>query len=335
MYNWRMRQFARALAAVIVAAFVLSGAPATQSSGLRLRPMLHAHNCYPEDGRWADRIERALGTGLSPLAIEQDLVWSGSRVMVSHGGTQTGTEPTLDQYFFARVAPTLDRLLREHRTETWPAIILHLDFKTNEPEHHRAVWDLLGRYERWLTTAPRVRDDVAQPLALGPLLVLTENGEGQARTFYDNVPVGGRLRIFGTVPAPAAAAGSRDVQLDAAANAPPATLIPSGQTNYRRWTNFPWMVVERGGQAEAGDWTQADAARLKAIVDRAHEVGLWVRFYTLNGHAPEQGQGWTASYNFGTLERAKVRWRAAIEAGVDFIATDQYEAFALELTSRR
>jgi RNA polymerase sigma factor (sigma-70 family) len=30
-----------------------------------------------------------------------------------------------------------------------------LDFKTNEPEHHAAVWELLGRYEDWLVTAPR------------------------------------------------------------------------------------------------------------------------------------------------------------------------------------
>jgi hypothetical protein len=337
MYNWRMRQYARAFVAVLVSGSVLVGAPATQSSSLRFRPMLHAHNCYPEDGRWTDRLERALGTGASPIAIEQDLVWAGGRVVVSHGGTPDGTEPTLDQYFFARVAPTLDRLLNEHRPETWPAVILHLDFKTNEPAHHRAVWDLLGRYERWLTTAPRVRDDVPQPLALGPLLVLTENGEGQSRTFYDDVPVGARLRIFGTVPTPAAAPGTRDAQLDAAVNAPPSTLIPSGQTNYRRWTNFPWSVVERGGQAEAGDWTTDDAARLKAIVDRAHALGLWVRFYTLNGHPPAQGQaqGWTTSYNFGTLERTTVRWRAAIDAGVDFIATDQYEALAAVLTSRR
>jgi hypothetical protein len=330
-----MRHHTRALASVIVFASVLSSTAGTQSSRLQLPPMLHAHNCYPEDGRWADRIDRALGTGRSPIAIEQDLVWSGARIVVSHGGTLTGTEPTLEQYFFARVAPTLDRLLNERRTETWPAMILHFDFKTNEPAHHRAVWDLLGRYERWLTTAPRTRDDVAQPLTLGPLLVLTENGEGQSRSFYDDVPVGGRLRIFGTVPAPPAPAGSRDAQLNAAVSAPPSTLIPAGQTNYRRWTNFPWTVVERGGQAEAGDWTPDDAARLDAIVDRAHALGLWVRFYTLNGHAPEQGQGWTASYNFGTLERAKVRWRAAIEAGVEFIATDQYEALAAELATRR
>src|SRR5687768_11864117 len=37
------------------------------------RSLLHAHNCYPEKGKWADRIERALNTGVSPLVIEQDV----------------------------------------------------------------------------------------------------------------------------------------------------------------------------------------------------------------------------------------------------------------------
>lgn len=294
--------------------------------------MLHAHNCYPEDGKWPDRIERALGTGLWPIAIEQDLVWSAATAepVVSHGVPLGGGEPTLEAHFFKRLAPVLDALLRDNRPESWPAVVLHLDFKTNEPEHHRAVWELLERYERWLTTAPRERDDgVVQPFRAGPLLVLTESGAGQEQTFNDAVPPGDRLRIFGTVP-PVALTSSSDREAAAIAAAP-ATLIPSGATNYRRWTNFSWLVVERGGQANAGDWTAADEARLRSLVDRAHAQGLWIRFYTLNGHAPAAALGWTASYNFGSLDRVRVRWRAAIDAGVDFTATDQYEDFAREL----
>jgi len=104
-------------------------------------------------------------------------------------------------------------------------------------------------------------------------------------------------------------------------------LITSGATNYRRWTNFAWAVVERGGQAEAGDWSADDDRRLRTIVERAHELGLWVRFYTLNGHPAGTGLGWTESYNFGSIDAVRARWRAAIAAGVDFIATDQYEEF--------
>ena len=41
---------------------------------LRNAPLLHAHNAYPEGGRWRDRIDRALATGL-PLVIEQDIAY--------------------------------------------------------------------------------------------------------------------------------------------------------------------------------------------------------------------------------------------------------------------
>ena len=299
--------------------------------------MLHAHNCYPDEGRWADRIDRALATGLRPIAIEQDVAWvagaSGpGRSVVAHNAQATGREPTLESYFFDKLRPIMEAALAANRRDTWPLVVLHLDFKTNERAHHQAIWDLLGRHERWLTTAPRVASDEMQPFTPGPLLVLTENGAGQSTVFYDEVPVGERLRIFGTVP-PAILTNStsREAQLDAAVQATPETLIPSGTTNYRRWINFSWMVVERGGQAQAGDWTTDDDRRLRSIVSRAHERGLWVRFYTLNGHAPDGSQGWTASYNFGSPDAARPRWQAAVAAGVDFIATDQYEELAAYL----
>lgn len=293
--------------------------------------MLHAHNCYPEQGQWADRLERALRTGVTPIAIEQDVAWDAYRGLpvVSHEAALTGSEPSLESHFFDRMAPLLDRALDEGRRDRWPLYVLHLDFKTNEPAHHRAVWNLLGRYERFLTTAPRVADGTArQPLSPGPLMVLTENGEGQASTFHDAVTVGSTLRIFGTLPPALVLPDDREARLEAIFNAAPEVLIPGRATNYRRWTNFPWAAVERGGQERAGAWTAADDARLRAIVGRAHAMDLWVRFYTLNGHAPDAGKGWSGSYNFGSLEAVRPRWRAAIDAGLDFVATDQYEEFA-------
>jgi len=107
-------------------------------------------------------------------------------------------------------------------------------------------------------------------------------------------------------------------------------------TNYRRWWNHPWKVVEPEGQPEAGDWTAGDAARLSQVVTAAHAAGLWIRFYTLDGFlaADEDRFGWFASYNFGSLDAAETRWRAAIAARVDFIATDQYEALASVVRTR-
>lgn len=325
-----------AFAAALLAASLLNVFfPATQARVPRT--WLHAHNCYPEEGQWLDRLDRALGTGYGSIAIEMDLAYQPAtgRAVVSHDRELDGREPSLEDYFFRRVAPAMDAALREGRQDTWPRLVLHLDFKTNEPQHHDALWALLGKYERWLTTAVRVEDPSrVQRLVPGPLLVLTENGEGQADVFHDRVRVGDRLRLFGTLPSalpPSSTAAEGRLR---AFEAAPEVLIPGPATNYRRWTNFPWSVIERGGQVSAADWTPADAVRLEAVAGRARAMGLWLRFYTLNGHAPAEGRGWTASYNFGSTEAVRVRWEAAADAGVDFIATDQYEALASLLSTR-
>jgi hypothetical protein len=199
------------------------------------RVLLHAHNCYPEDGRWTDRLDRALGTGRRPIVIEQDLAWArdasgAGRSVVSHDADLSGREPSLEEHFFARLRPIMTRALQENRRDTWPVVILHLDFKTNEPEHHEAVWRLLGTYEAWLTTAVRTVDpSVTSPLDAGPLLVLTEQGEGQELRFHARVAAGERLRLFGTVPGPALPDGDdRRARHAALVGTAADTLIPSG-----------------------------------------------------------------------------------------------------------
>jgi hypothetical protein len=324
------------LSLALIAMPIVSADQTASGGGLGSRTLLHAHNCYPDAGHWADRLDRALSTGVSPLAIEQDVMWvpatttTPGRSVVGHDTPPTGNEPTLEAYFFERMQPILDRALAENRRDAWPLFVLHLDFKSNEPEHHRFIREMLGRYERWLTTAPRTAAaSPPQPLIRGPLLVLTENGENQERVFYDEVPIGGRLRIFGTVaPSPVDLPKGEAARAAAQARLPVDSLVPSGATNYRRWTNHAWTVVEEGGPPKAGEWTAADQARLLAIVTRAHELGLWIRFYTLDGYEAAESRGWTDSYNFGSRLAAETRWRAAIAARVDLLATDQYEAIA-------
>jgi hypothetical protein len=173
------------------------------------------------------------------------------------------------------------------------------------------------------------------PLDVKPVLVLTGSAAEQQVAFHDRVPIGERLRLFGAIPVDVEAKVGRGREaVPKLAGLRPDELIAAGASNYRRWVNFPWAVVERGGQVEAGDWTADDGARLAALATRAHALGLWIRFYTLNGHTEADDRGWTRSYNFGTLDAARARWRAARDAGVDFIATDQYEALA-EVLARR
>ena len=309
----RSSEMMRALSLFIAVAFlaVLTAQPPGGGAPGR-RVLLDAHNAYPYQGRWNDRVDRALATG-TPLAIEQDLMWrpaSGAQPahsIVSHGEPFTGQEPTLRD-FFERIRPIVTKALASGSRDDWPLITLNLDFKDSQPDHFTAIWRLLGEYEPWLTTAPRMADGTSvQPLRIAPVLVLTGADPAQRAVFHDAVPIGSRLRLFGAV---------QPGRLEA--------------TNYLRWSNNPWSVVEPEGQTKAAEWNDADKNRLLSAVNAAHQEGLWIRFYTLNGHpaADGEGLGLTPSYNFGALDAAHTRWRAAIDAGVDFIATDQYEEFA-------
>ncbi len=165
--------------------------------------------------------------------------------------------------------------------------------------------------------------------ASGPLLVLTEDSDAQEEVFFKQVPVGKNLRLFGSAHTGTGLTGaSRDERNHFAATAAPEVLLAEKPTNYRRWWNNSWFEVEEGGQTRAGDWTPADNARLHALVDHAHKLGFWIRFYTLDGFTPATNRGWDQGYNFGSIEAARLRWRAALDAGVNLIASDQYEDLA-------
>jgi hypothetical protein len=292
------------------------------------RTVMDAHNCYPYYEWWGDRIDRALSAG-TPVAIEQDLAWhtdpktGRSWSVVTHGEPTSGTEPTMEKYFFERVQPIVEKALREGNHGNWPLITLNLDFKDNKPEHLAAVLSLLRKYQPWLTTTVKGPGEAdVQPLDVKPILVLTGESDAQQTVFYDQLQSGDQVLLFGAIHTegkdPAAA---------------PEILDPGKATNYRRWWNNPWKVVEAGGQANAGEWTAVKMNRLRALVEQAHANGLWIRFYTLDGATTAQlsCNGWFRSYNFGSLDTARVRWRAAIAAHVDYLASDEYELVAQEI----
>ena len=305
------------------------------------RLVLDAHNCYPYEGKWGDRLSRALSAGF-PVSIEQDLTWhvdpatGQGRSAISHSKETTGSEPGLRDYFFEGVRPVVERALARNNPSEWPLIILHFDFKSEEPPLLRAVWDLVGDYQGWITTAVKTNDArEAPPLEAKPILVVTEDSDRQEEVFYNQAPVGSKLRIFGSAHTRRLQAASRVERIHLAATTPPEVMLPTPATNYRRWWNNSWAEVEEGGQRRAGDWTTTDAYRLRALVDRAHRLGYWIRFYTLDGFAANEDRGWDEGYNFGSREAVTQRWKASIAAGVDFIATDQYEDLAAVLAGRK
>lgn len=286
------------------------------------RSVMDAHNCYPYFEWWSNRIDRALSAG-TPLAIEQDLGWytdsttGRSWSVVTHGELISGDEPTMEHYFFDRVRPIVVRALEQGNHGGWPIITLNLDFKDNKPEHLAAVRALLLKYRSWITEAPKRADpNIEQPLTVRPILVLTGEADAQQTVFCDQLKVGEPLLAFGAIHS-----ANKDP------NALSEIIDSERATNYRRWWNNPWNVVEHGGQQDAGEWTPDKMKRLRALVKRAHDNGLWIRFYTLDGATKEElsCHGWFRSYNFGSLAAARIRWQAAIAAGVDYIASDQYE----------
>jgi len=322
-------------ATAMAAALCGNAAPANLDFLNHNRSMVDAHNCYPYDGKWNDRVQRALKAGF-PVSIEQDVAWyvdpktGQGRVVVSHTPDPTGDEPTLRADFFEQVRPIVEKALAENNRAQWPLIVLHFDFKDNQPAILEAVWKLLGEYQPWLSTAVKTADPHhLSPIDRKPILVVTEDSDAQAKVFDDDVPVGGRLRLFGSAHTAEPPAGTTDEQrAHLAATARPDQLITGRATNYRRWWNGTWWEVEEGGQTKAGAWTRADDSRLRSLVDYAHRQGYWIRFYTLDGFDEAADQGWFPGYNFGSLQQVVPRWKAAVAAGVNFIATDQYEALS-------
>ena len=295
------------------------------------RSILDAHNCYPYFEWWHDRIDRALSAG-APLAIEQDLLWytdaktGKAWSVVSHGRPATGAEPTLREYFFERIRPLVEKALRDGNHGDWPLIRLNLDLKSEEPEHLAAIWGTLSEYREWLTSATKTPDPRKQePLDVRPLLVLTGESQAQKTAFYDQLPDGARLLVFGAVQT-----NTKDLA------AAPRVLAPDPADNYHRWWNNSWRVVENAGQENAGAWTAAKESRLAELVRYAHQHNLWIRFYTLDGatSAELSCHGWFRTYNFASKEAVVERWKAALRAGADYIASDQYEELAEVLRTR-
>src|ERR1700748_1278787 len=108
---------------------VTAGSAYAQKADLKFlnnnQPILDAHNCYPYEGHWNNRVYRALSSGF-PVSIEQDLAWyvdpatGKGRAVVSHSTKPSGREPALRDYFFEQVRPTIEKAIKENKKDTWP-----------------------------------------------------------------------------------------------------------------------------------------------------------------------------------------------------------------------
>ena len=220
------------------------------------KPLLDAHNCYPYKGEWKDRIDRALGTGF-PVGIEQDLAWyvdpktGKGRIAVTHTDEPTGEEPTLRDYFFERVRPIVEKALAENDRSHWPLIVVHFDFKSNQAPLLHAVWDLLGEYQGWITTAVKTADPHhLSPFEPKPLLVLTEVPDEQEEVFFNEVPVGAKLRLFGSAHTKEIPSEPKAEHERLLATLPPQELLPEPPDELPALVEQ--LVARSGGRRTAG-----------------------------------------------------------------------------------
>ena len=287
------------------------------------RALLDAHNAYPDRGRFADRIDVALATGLpvgdraGPGVVRGPRRRAGAagvaRIHVRRRRAHAGVV-----LLRARAAPGRGGARQRDRRPTGRS---SRSTSTSRPTS-RHTMPRCGRCwastRRWLTTAPRVADAAAvAPLQVGPVLVLTGSPDIQQVTFHDAVPVGRspaclrrhrRHRAAGIDAGGAAARRRR-----------PRTTAAGG--------------IIRG--ASSRPKASAPPASGRRRMPRASRRSSPTRTRTASGSgstrstaSPASARGGPASYNFGSLDAVSRRWRAAMDAKVDFIATDQYAEFA-------
>jgi hypothetical protein len=333
--------FSSTAAALLLSAAIAAKLQSSYSPGSRVQVL--AHNAYPDHGKYADRLDRAIASG-TPFVVEEDLAWINGRSLLIHGAKNAASDdPTLENYFFPKVRSIMEKALRDGNKGNWPLITLYLDIKNDPVEHLEAISRVLDKYDTWFTTAVKTADTAKQsPLDLKPLMVLVEDKQNDIKQefFYDRLPVGGKIRVFGSaekfdenpqkLP--------RDRKAEAVAmlvTRDPEQLVTKKADNYRRWFGANWAFIEKGGEQHAGEWTKASEERLKKFVSYGHRLGYFVSFYCLDGYTEAENQGWDKDYNFGSREKAMLRWKAAIRARADFISTDHYEELASVIKSSK
>jgi hypothetical protein len=305
------------------------------------RTVVLAHNAYPDHGKYGDRLDRVVGTG-RPFVVEEDLSWLDGKSLLIHGAKNVGgDDPTLDSYFFPKVRPLMEKALKDGNKGNWPIVTLYLDIKNDPVEHLESIAKTLAQYDDWITTATKPADGSQQaPLDVKPMMVLVEDKVDDIKQefFYDRVPVGGKVKVFGSVTKPGP---TKDMKLSKAEatdymyTLTPEQVITQKANTYRRWFGGDWALIEKGGETKGGAWTKENDARLRKLVEYGHRMGYFVSFYCLDGYTQEENQGWDKDYNLGSKQMVMSRWKAAISAKPDFISTDQYEELSKMIPGSR
>lgn len=282
---------------------------------------LSAHNCYPADRGDNPRLVEALRLGIDNIEI--DVGWNpqSRRLIVGHDASP---KPNLAYPDFEKMLiPAFESRWSDPRPDGAPSL-LTIDWKTDHPDAVAAFKGFLDAHPDWFSSAEKPRAGERQdsrPLTTRKVTVCL-TGTDAAKDAYDAlIPPGGVYRAFRDRVVGAGSPFRDDVT----------ELVPGPATSYHRFLTYHWGAIERGAPFSAGEWTPEEADRLARLVDKAHKEGYRLRVYCLNGKTGVVLGG----YRFRTVAEAETRWWAAAKAGVDWVATDEYEEAVAFLTRQR
>lgn len=234
----------------------------------RLRLRAHAHNDYEHPRPLQHALELGFGS------VEADIHLVESRLLVAHDLWQVKPDRTLEALY-------LDPLRERVRTNAGRVVA---DAPT--------FWLLVDLKSPGATTWPVLRAVLEKYRPM-----LTVFGPDGTRTNAVSVVLNGNVsrELLAAEPVRLAALEGRPEELEVN---PAPHLVP--------WVGESWgrLFTWRG----AGPLPEADRARLRELVARAHAQGRQVRFWA----APDFEPG----------------WRVLLEAGVDRINTDRRDALA-------
>ncbi len=225
-------------------------------------PRAHAHNDYRHPRPLADALEHGF------CSVEADVFLVGGQLLVGHSRFELRPHRTLQALYL----DPLRKRVKEHGGRVYPGgppLTLLIDIKSDGPATYAALAKVLAGYREMLTT---VQDG---KLRSGAVTVIVSGDRPQEVIAKDEPRY---AAIDGRLP-----------DLD---DRRPSHLVPLISD---RWgSHFGW----RG----EGPMPEAERARLRAIVDKAHRLGRRVRFWA-------------------TPDRPAV-WKELHAAGVDLINTD-------------
>lgn len=257
------------LGLALVCGALLREAPAQVAGpAVRVLSRAHAHNDYAHPRPLLDALEQGF------CSVEADIHLVEGRLLVAHDRWRVKPERTLEALYLeplrARVRANGGRVFADG-----PTFWLLVDFKSDGAATWPVFKAVLEPYRPMLSVfeSARIRTNAVTVLVSG------------------NVP----RALMAAEPERLAAIDGQPADLEA--NPAPA-LVP--------WVSESWgrLFTWRGN----GPLPEAEGARLRDLVTRAHAQGRRVRFW-------------------GTPDSEPV-WRVQWEAGVDLINTDRLEALA-------